>query len=36
MILFEKVRWRSGISPEEASKLENLQILPWKQNLLKR
>jgi hypothetical protein len=26
----------NGISPEEASKLENLQILPWKQNLLKR
>lgn len=25
-----------GISPEEVSKLENLQILPWKQNLLKR
>jgi len=26
----------SGVTPEEASKLENLQILPWKQNLLKR
>ena len=25
-----------GVSPEEVSKLENLQILPWKQNLLKR
>jgi hypothetical protein len=25
-----------GVPPEEVSKLENLQILPWKQNLLKR
>jgi len=28
--------FNNGISPEEASKLENLQILPWKENLLKR
>ena len=26
----------SGISPEECSKTENLQMLPWKENLLKR
>lgn len=25
-----------GLSPEEASRLENLQVLPWKTNLLKR
>ena len=25
-----------GVLPEEVSKLENLQILPWKENLLKR
>lgn len=26
----------SGISPEECAKIENLQMLPWKENLLKR
>ena len=26
----------NGLTPEEASKLENLQLLPWKTNLLKR
>ena len=39
MIIFETICWRSefynGLTPEEASRLENLQLLPWKTNLLK-
>lgn len=35
-ILSVKKCYEAGMTPEETSRLENLQILPWKTNLLKR
>ena len=35
-IMSVKECFDAGITPEEASRLENLQLLPWKTNLMKR
>lgn len=35
-ILSIRYGFENNISPEEIAKLENLQLLPWKENLLKR